>query len=157
MAGANTSMPVFLMKSSATGSDCLLASSSEPMSSSTPVMASISPSTCAPCARASATTSTVCRRFSATGIREPSNSTEFQPLRRQSLSSARSGQWSRCRQTGTSMPAVISRHMANSRSSPIDLTVLTEVWMMTGDRCSTAAASTASMVRSFTTLMAATP
>ena len=127
------------------------------MPSSTPVMASISPSTLAPTDRASATMSTVSRWFSATGSREPSNRTEFQPLRRQSLMNSRSGQWSRCRVTGTSMPAVISRHMANSRSRPMDRTVLTEVWMMTGARCSTAAASTASMVRSLTTLMAATP
>ena len=55
------------------------------------------------------------------------------------------------------MPAVSSRHMAYSRSRPTDRTVLTEVWMMTGERCSTAAASTASSVRSLTTLMAATP
>src|SRR5580692_6426200 len=55
------------------------------------------------------------------------------------------------------MPAVISRHIANSRSRPTDLTVLTEVWMMTGERSATAAASTASMVRSLTTLIAGTP
>ena len=39
----------------------------------------------------------------------------------------------------------------------MDRTVLTEVWTMTGERCSTAAASTASRVRSLTTLIAATP
>ena len=39
----------------------------------------------------------------------------------------------------------------------MDRTVLTEVWTMTGERCSTAAASTASSVRSLTTLIAATP
>ena len=101
--------------------------------------------------------STVWRWFSATGSREPSNSTEFQPFRRQSLMNDRSGQWSRCRLTGTSIPAVISRHMANSRSMPMDRTVLTDVWTMSGERSATAAASTASMVRSFTTLIAATP
>ena len=70
---------------------------------------------------------------------------------------ARSGQWSRCRLTGTSMPAVSADHIANSRSIPIERTVFTEVWMMTGARSSTAAASTASSVRSLTTLIAATP
>src|ERR1700761_2836856 len=55
------------------------------------------------------------------------------------------------------MPAVISRHIANSRSRPMDRTVLTEVWMMTGERSRTAAASTASIVRSLTTLIAGTP
>ena len=39
----------------------------------------------------------------------------------------------------------------------MDRTVLTEVWTITGERCSTAAASTASRVRSLTTLIAATP
>ena len=78
-------------------------------------------------------------------------------MRRQTLMNSRSGQWSRCKVTGTSIPAVNSRHMANSRSTPMDRTVLTDVWMMTGARCSTAAASTASMVRSLTTLIAATP
>src|ERR1700733_4290286 len=55
------------------------------------------------------------------------------------------------------MPDVISRHIANSRSRPIDRTLLTDVWMMTGERSRTAAASTASMVRSLTTLIAGTP
>src|ERR1700722_18358764 len=157
MAGAKTSIPVVRMNSSATGSDCRCASSSEPMSSSTPVMASISPSTAAPWERASATTSTVCRSFSSTGSRDASNRTEFHPLRRQALSTSRSGQWSRCRLTGTSIPAVSSRHIANSRSRPTLRTVLTDVWTITGERCSTAAASTASMLRSLTTFIAATP
>src|SRR5271169_4649831 len=39
----------------------------------------------------------------------------------------------------------------------MDRTVLTEVCTMTGERCSTAAASTASSVRALTTLIAATP
>ena len=145
------------MKSTATSSDCRLATSSEPMPSSTPVIASISPSTWAPTARACATTSIIWRRFSSTGCREASNSTEFQPLRRQSVMTSRSGQWSRCRQTGTSIPAVIVSHMPYRTSSPIDRTVLTEVWTMSGERCSTAAASTASSVRSLKMLMAATP
>ena len=92
MAGANTSMPVALMKPIATGSDWVSATSSEPMPSSTPVIDSISPSTLAPYERASATTSMVCRRFSSTGSDEASNSTEFQPLARHALITARSGQ-----------------------------------------------------------------
>src|SRR3984957_6068765 len=55
------------------------------------------------------------------------------------------------------MPAVSSRHIANSRSRPTLRTVLTDVWTITGERCSTAAASTASMLRSLTTFIAATP
>ena len=39
----------------------------------------------------------------------------------------------------------------------MERTVLTEVWMITGACSATAAASTASMVRSLTTLIAATP
>ena len=70
---------------------------------------------------------------------------------------SRSGQWSRCRVTGTSIPAVIVFHMPNRTSRPIDFTVLTEVWTISGARCSTAAASTASSVRSLTMLKAATP
>ena len=57
--------------------------------------------------------------------------------------------------TGTSMPAVIVRHMPKSTSRPIDFTVLTDVWTMTGARSSTAAARTASSVRSLTMLNAA--
>ena len=48
IAGANTSTPVVLMNSSATGRDWRRDSSSEPTPSSTPVMDSISPSTFAP-------------------------------------------------------------------------------------------------------------
>ncbi len=69
----------------------------------------------------------------------------------------RSGQWSRCSVTGTSMPAVIVSHMPKSTFNPIDLTVLTDVCTITGDRASTAPASTASSVRSFTMLIAGTP
>ena len=70
---------------------------------------------------------------------------------------SRSGQWSRCSVTGTSMPAVIDVHIANSTSLPIDFTVFTEVCTISGERSSTAAASTASSVRSLTMLIAATP
>ena len=52
-------------------------------------------------ASASATTSIVWRVFSATSSSEPSKSTEFQPVRRQVEIHSRSGQWSRCRVTGT--------------------------------------------------------
>src|SRR5690606_33562680 len=59
--------------------------------------------------------------------------------------------------TGTSMSLVMADHMANSTSAPIDLTVFTDVWTITGERASTAPASTASRVRSLTMLMAGTP
>jgi hypothetical protein len=88
---------------------------------------------------------------------EASNKTEFQPRSRQSVITSRSGQWSRCRATGTSMPAVIAVHMAKSTSEPMALTVFTEVCTITGERASTAPARTASMVRSFTMLIAGTP
>ena len=120
-------------------------------------MPSISPSTWAPCRCASATTSLVWRWFSSTGRAEASKSTEFHPASRHDVMTSRSGQWSRCRVTGTSIPAVIVRHMPKSTSRPIDLTVLTEVWTITGARNSTAAARTASSVRSLTMLNAATP
>ena len=70
---------------------------------------------------------------------------------------SRSGQWSRCSATGTVRCRVISVHIAKSTSAPIDLTVLTDVWTMSGARNASAAASTASIVRSLTTLIAATP
>ncbi len=70
---------------------------------------------------------------------------------------ARSGQWSRCRVTGTSMFFVIVVHMPNSTSEPIDFTVFTLVCTISGERASTAAASTASSVRSLTMLIAGTP
>ena len=71
------------------------------MPSSTPRTPSISPSTCAPCRRASATTSIVWRVFSSTGSADPSKSTEFHPVSRQVVITSRSGQWSRCSVTGT--------------------------------------------------------
>ena len=42
-------------------------------------------------------------------------------------------------------------------STPVIFTCLTDVWTMTGARSSSAAARTASIVRSLMTLMAATP
>src|SRR5664280_3327299 len=59
--------------------------------------------------------------------------------------------------TGTVIVRVISRHMAIRTSAPIAFTVLTDVWTMSGERVSSAAARTASIVRSLTTLIAATP
>ena len=89
MAGAKTSTPVCLMKSTAISRLCSLDASSEPMSSSLPSMPSISPSTWAPCARASATTSIVWARLSATSSSWASKSTEFQPASRHSLITSR--------------------------------------------------------------------
>ncbi len=70
---------------------------------------------------------------------------------------ARSGQWSRWIATGTEIWRVISRHMPMRTSAPSIFTVLTEVWTMSGARSSSAAARTASRVRSLTMLIAATP
>ena len=70
---------------------------------------------------------------------------------------SRSGQWSRWRRPAPPPPPAIARHIAIRASAPIDFTVFTEVWTINGERNSSAAASTASMVRSLTTLMAATP
>ena len=92
IAGAKQSIPVARMNSSATSSDWRVDSSSEPTSSSTPLMPSISPSTCAPYRRASATTSFVWRWFSSTGSDDASNSTEFQPPSRHDVITSRSGQ-----------------------------------------------------------------
>ena len=47
--------------------------------------------------------------------------------------------------------------MLYSGPAPIDFTVFTEVWTISGDSSSVAAASTASSVRSLTMLIAATP
>ena len=47
---------------------------------------------------------------------------------------ARSGQWSRCSVTGTSMPAVMASHIALSTRLPIDRTVLTDVCTINGER-----------------------
>ena len=52
---------------------------------------------------------------------------------------------------------VMLRHIAISTSAPIDRTVFTDVCTIIGERSSTAAASTASRVRSLTMLIAATP
>src|SRR5512144_262187 len=51
----------------------------------------------------------------------------------------------------------MSDHMSNRTSAPSIFTVLTEVWTISGARSSSAAASTASSVKSLTMLMAATP
>ena len=110
IAGANTSTPVVSMNRTTSSRSWRAASSSEPMSSSTPVMDSTSPSTWAPYRFASATTSTVCRWFSSIGIREASKSTEFHPVFRHRLITSRSGQWSRCSATGTGTSAVIDVH-----------------------------------------------
>src|SRR5664280_2129876 len=59
--------------------------------------------------------------------------------------------------TGTVIERVISRHIAIKTSAPMDFTVLTDVWTISGARDSSAAARTASIVRSLTTLIAATP
>ncbi len=136
---------------------CRADSASEPTPSSTPVIDSISPSTWAPYRRASATTSTVCRWFSSTGSCEASNSTEFQPTSRHSVITERSGQWSRCSETGTSMPAVMDVHIAYSTPLPIDLTVFTDVWTISGERSATAASRTPARLMSLKMLIAGTP
>ena len=76
---------------------------------------------------------------------EPSNRTEFQPFSRHSLMTSRSGQWSRWSATGTLIERVMAHHIAYRTSAPIDFTVLTEVWTMSGALSSSAAARTASM------------
>ncbi len=70
---------------------------------------------------------------------------------------SRSGQWSRCSDTGTGTSSARVRHMLYSAFAPIDFTVLSDVWTMSGDSISVAAASTASSERSSTMLIAATP
>ena len=157
MAGAKQSTPVRSMKSTATSRLCCAETSSDPTPSSTPWIPSISPSTCAPTCLASATTSMVCARFSATSSSWASNSTEFQPPARQSLITDRSGQWSRWRTTGTSTSRTSAVKMAKSCSRPYCRTVFTDVCRITGDRSATAADSTASMLRSLRMLMAGTP
>ena len=70
---------------------------------------------------------------------------------------SRSGQWSRWSDTGTGTSSARARHMLYSGLAPIDLTVFSDVWTISGESRSVAAASTASRVRSSTTLIAATP
>ena len=71
---------------------------------------------------------------------------------------ARSGQWSRCSDDRDSALADQRlRRCRTARSRPYARTVFTDVCRMTGDRSSTAAASTASMLRSLRMLKAATP
>ena len=145
------------MNSPDTSTGCTSPPYSEPIPSSTPVTLSISPSTCAPWRSASATTSIVWRVFSATSSSEPSNSTEFQPASRQRVIHSRSGQWSRWSVTGTGASSARARHIAMNGPAPSDFTVLSDVWTISGASSSVAAASTASSVRSSTTLIAATP
>ena len=52
-------------------------------------------------------------------LAEPSNSTEFQPVRRQIEIHSRSGQWSRCNVTGTGTASARARHSAYRASGPI--------------------------------------
>ena len=59
--------------------------------------------------------------------------------------------------TGTGVASARARHMLYSGPAPIDFTVLSDVWTISGACSSVAAASTASSVRSSTTLIAATP
>ena len=61
---------------------------------------------------------------------------------------ARSGQWSRCRATGTGTSAAACRNIVVIRSVPIERTVLTEIWMIIGELAATAAAITARRLRS---------
>ena len=97
------------------------------------------------------------RLFSSTDSLLASKRTEFQPFARQAEITSRSGQWSRWRATGTETRPAYAAHMAYMASTPVIFTCLTDVWTMTGARSSSAAARTASMVRSLTTLIAATP
>ena len=157
MAGANEYTPVAAMNAAETSDGWTSPPSSEPIPSSTPVTDSISPSTCAPQRSASATTSIVWRVFSSTSSSEPSNRTEFQPASRQRVIHSRSGQWSRCSVTGTGTASARVRQIAASVSAPNAFTVLSDVWTISGASSSVAAASTASSVRSSTTLIAATP
>jgi len=59
--------------------------------------------------------------------------------------------------TGTGAAAARARHIAISGPVPSDFTVLSEVWTISGDSSSVAAARTASRLRSSTMLIAATP
>jgi hypothetical protein len=88
---------------------------------------------------------------------EPSNRTEFHPLRRQLLMNARSGAMVQvqadryldsCRQLLPHGEQQVDANGPNGLNRRLN---------DEGERCSTAAASTASRVRSLTTLIAATP
>ena len=68
----------------------------------------------------------------------------------------RSGQWSRCSATGTDADSAANEKIDDSSGAPMLFTVLTEVWMMTGDWASSAAATTARSDRSSTMLTAGT-
>ncbi len=97
------------------------------------------------------------RWFSSTDSLLASKRTELQPLARQALMTSRSGQWSRWMAAGTETLPAYATHIAYMASMPVIFTCLTEVWTMIGARSSSAAARTASIVRSLMTLIAATP
>ena len=59
--------------------------------------------------------------------------------------------------TGTGTSSVRARQIAMNCRAPIDFTVFSDVWTISGASSSVAAARTASSDRSSTTLMAATP
>ena len=156
IAGANTSTPVAVTNSTTVSSDWTSAASS-PVISSVRLKPSISPSTSAPWRAGLGDDLDALAGFSSTDSFEASNRTEFQPSARHWLITARSGQWSRWSATGTVMSFVSARHIAIITSAPVSWTCLTEVWTITGARSSSAASSTACIVRSLTTLIAATP
>ena len=112
------------------------------------MMFSISDSTSTPAACASATTSAVSRSAVSRSRSEASNSTDDHPARTTSEMTARSGQWSRCSATGTGTSAAACRNIVVIRSVPIERTVLTEIWMISGELAATAAATTARRDRS---------
>ena len=118
------------MKSSAL--ERLRRSASSSASSSTPLIPSISPSTARRSARASATTSRH-SRFSSTLSPEPSNRTEFQPFARHGGSppdrdSGRGGARPARDRCGHGRPHRVQQ------SAPIDSTVFTDVWTISGAR-----------------------
>src|SRR5580704_1120189 len=92
MAGAKQSIPVAWTNSTHLSTGTSSPSDSEPTSSSIPRTASSSPSTPAPCLRAIATTSLVCRRFSSYERFEASNKAEFHPASKHVLMMETSGQ-----------------------------------------------------------------
>ena len=119
-------------------------------------MFSISHSTPTPLACASATTSFVSCQACSSGRSEASNSTDDQPFSTATVMKARSGQWSRCSATGTDADSAANEKIDDSSGAPMLFTVLTEVWMMTGDCASSAAVTTARSDRSSTMLTAGT-
>ena len=146
------------MNSSATSRVCRTDSLSEPMPSSTPWMRLDLALDVRADRRASATTSMVCRRFSATGSVRGVEQHRV-PAGREAVGDHRRGPGSG-RGAGPPAPSTSRGDRVEHRHEhvrPIDRTVFTEVCTISGDRASTAAASTASMLRSLTMLMAGTP